>query len=268
MFNFVKYSTRLLQSGKQNYYGDAETAAQPFLPPKDTKDELADDLSVSRAKKCTWHLPVAYVMCFAGGILATLLAAWVEHRFFPTTFTTKNLGPIPAFPLLEKSFEPNHLFEGGSETADDAWDRLIPPNSALFVPGAKEKWGLKPGVPPVFDYSLPSDEFYSVAAIHQIHCLNMIRKGYWGSSNSNSSEEAVQKHSKGHVEHCFEYLRQSLMCLGDTTIENRDIIESTATSGWHVQRKCYDYKALYDYHVDQQRLFNETVLPSLRNANQ
>jgi len=48
-----------------------------------------------------------------------------------------------------------------------------------------------------------------------------------------------------HVAHCFDYLRQALMCAGDMTIEHA--MESplgqkrTTTDGWGVKHQCSDW---------------------------
>jgi hypothetical protein len=45
------------------------------------------------------------------------------------------------------------------------------------------------------------------------------------------------------MRHCFDYLRQSLMCAADATLEPVDPARGGVT-GWHNPRVCRDYNAL------------------------
>ena len=51
-----------------------------------------------------------------------------------------------------------------------------------------------------------------------------------------------------HRNHCLEYLRQSIMCNGDTNVEQRIVqeIRPAHTPGWDTKR-CRDYDALKDW---------------------
>lgn len=43
-----------------------------------------------------------------------------------------------------------------------------------------------------------------------------------------------------HIRHCFDYLRQALMCAADTNMEVLDP-ETHTTSGWGQGKRCRDY---------------------------
>lgn len=43
-----------------------------------------------------------------------------------------------------------------------------------------------------------------------------------------------------HIRHCFDYLRQALMCAADTNMEVLDP-ETHTTSGWGQGKQCRDY---------------------------
>lgn len=44
-----------------------------------------------------------------------------------------------------------------------------------------------------------------------------------------------------HVRHCFDYIRQALMCAADTNMEVVDH-ETHLTNGWGQPKQCRDYK--------------------------
>ena len=49
-----------------------------------------------------------------------------------------------------------------------------------------------------------------------------------------------------HVRHCIDYLRQSLMCLADTTIEHLDE-KVGGVKGFGTQHQCKDFKQLVQW---------------------
>ncbi|KAF7312836.1 hypothetical protein MKEN_00967500 [Mycena kentingensis (nom. inval.)] len=83
-------------------------------------------------------------------------------------------------------------------------------------------------------------EPFAVSMYHQIHCLNGIRSALL----SPPSERTP--HGDGHMNHCFNYLRQLLVCRADTTLEPTQIIRKdgkvfAAASGEGVVHKCRDW---------------------------
>ncbi|MCJ1259228.1 hypothetical protein MMC24_007064 [Lignoscripta atroalba] len=58
--------------------------------------------------------------------------------------------------------------------------------------------------------------------------------------------------SNGHLNHCFDYLRQAIMCNGDTamdkyafTMDNGKLIHGV--NGWGTTHQCRDFNAIYDF---------------------
>ncbi|KAI1351456.1 hypothetical protein F5Y01DRAFT_282397 [Xylaria sp. FL0043] len=85
-----------------------------------------------------------------------------------------------------------------------------------------------------------SPEIHCLAVFHQLHCLDIIRSGYW------SAMDGVEPshHAKpSHLRHCFDYLRQSVMCSADTNLE--PVIEGRGgVNGFGSDRKCRDFGRL------------------------
>jgi hypothetical protein len=59
-----------------------------------------------------------------------------------------------------------------------------------------------------------------------------------GREGSNITQEEVE-----HSAHCFDYLRQSIMCAGDTNLEGK----SETGPGWGSEHQCVDYDALLEW---------------------
>lgn len=93
-----------------------------------------------------------------------------------------------------------------------------------------------------------------------------MRAHYWQiKTGGPSTPKYTEEKWDVHVDHCFEYLRQSTLC-GRATFEiegytplfvgNGEV--ATTVSGWGVEHSCIDYDALYKYQVDQEAAYNLT----------
>lgn len=94
--------------------------------------------------------------------------------------------------------------------------------------------------------SSPGANGYSIANFHQYHCLWMIMRAY-GHSRFNTSD--ADPDGMRHVMHCFDYLRQSVLCAGDSALEGKSTLVPSMTDGWgnvHVCKK-YDDQAKWIY---------------------
>ncbi|KAI4695001.1 uncharacterized protein J4E84_001625 [Alternaria hordeiaustralica] len=58
-----------------------------------------------------------------------------------------------------------------------------------------------------------------------------------------------------HIQHCFEYLRQALICAADTNLEDtkeevdEDGLLGVATKGWGSERVCRDFEAVKEWAI-------------------
>ncbi|KAI0866594.1 hypothetical protein F4860DRAFT_457869 [Xylaria cubensis] len=146
--------------------------------------------------------------------------------------------PPTTTPIL---FEEQPLFVGPpTHISDLAWEDLIP---------------LGRGFIEISDFG--SSTRYCVSAFHQLHCLDMLRHGYFAAiSNAKSDLEAGSLTTPSpHMKHCFDYLRQALMCAADPTLEIRN--ESVhGVTGWGTSHQCRDFKALKRW-TEEHRYNNE-----------
>jgi hypothetical protein len=147
------------------------------------------------------------------------------------------------------------------------------------------RWNLSGGFPApaaAKDQYGPETEFYMIAAFHQMHCLVSPNKSpAWVSADNSQvslkeyfdmvnhvldnqdftvTPEKLQKSLKNdptheHYKHCFIYLRQSLLCLGDTTVEPaivRDGVRIGEYTAWGLGRECRDWNAIADFATENQ----------------
>ncbi|TFK69892.1 hypothetical protein BDN72DRAFT_839799 [Pluteus cervinus] len=82
---------------------------------------------------------------------------------------------------------------------------------------------------------------YGVSMWHQMHCLNHIRHVLVSGDDGSD-----------HIAHCFQYLRQGILCAADTTLEwggpGRELSSGEiVATGDNIVHKCRDWKQVYDY---------------------
>ncbi|GAO17430.1 hypothetical protein UVI_02052290 [Ustilaginoidea virens] len=125
-----------------------------------------------------------------------------------------------------------------------AWNKLMPVGRGFVIVKNETVLPEQPGL----NQSI-SEQKAMVAVFHQLHCLYMAREGFYSAVEGN-----VNKVSSAHLTHCFDYLRQTIMCFGDTTLEwlpapPNDI----GSTGWGFEHTCRDYGAIAEW-AEQNRL--------------
>ncbi|KAJ7661184.1 hypothetical protein B0H17DRAFT_898944, partial [Mycena rosella] len=83
---------------------------------------------------------------------------------------------------------------------------------------------------------------FAVALYHQLHCINGVRSAYVWTRDGRFKTEAARLGAFGHVNHCFDVLRQSLLCKADTTL-----IPAGAADQAGVTRRCRDWAQVREY---------------------
>ncbi|QIW95205.1 hypothetical protein AMS68_000723 [Peltaster fructicola] len=136
--------------------------------------------------------------------------------------------------------------------SDQAWFSLMPPGKGFVQVEDAGRFNLKPGLS-ISAHS--SGDMYNIAAFHQLDCLSSIREYLWHlkfAVDTNKTEQLrpiLLDPQEDHILSCFDYLRQSIMCAGDTTLEwpAEDSHGRQATvDGWGVPHHCVDWNALLE----------------------
>ncbi|PQE27914.1 Tat pathway signal sequence protein [Rutstroemia sp. NJR-2017a BBW] len=125
--------------------------------------------------------------------------------------------------------------EAPSNLTNQRWESLFPLNGGFFQHPAV-------GPDPV-----------AFSVFHQLHCLDGIRHAYWTMRNGNHSEEGNSHHAEHsadtHIRHCLEYIRQSLICSADTTIElaEKAAEGKVGVRGFGTEHICRDFHQLVEW---------------------
>ncbi|KAF7508281.1 hypothetical protein GJ744_009426 [Endocarpon pusillum] len=119
---------------------------------------------------------------------------------------------VPLEPL-SIAFRSNRTFlQRPSNESNAIWSSLYPGNHGFF------------------NYPDKNPRRSTFAGFHQLHCVDTLRRGFyqvWDAktaleNGTNPAHLPPESITLNHVLHCIEFLRQSVMCHADTTIEAKD----------------------------------------------
>ncbi|KAK3401313.1 hypothetical protein B0T20DRAFT_430216 [Sordaria brevicollis] len=198
--------------------------------------------------------------------------------------TLKDFGINPNTPLPREIFTnrrnvpfiPHREFMGPSQEANENWYRITEGSDTIYLPNPSE-YGLQdPGIrAPFFMFNTPPpsaankpnlNNFYVLNTFHQLHCVNVARQRYnqlvYKGINALSGS-FVDNDWLEHLEHCFEYLRLSIMCADYMTLESDSPPGSPeeytkGNLGWGVVHSCVDWDRLVGYQREMVGVYNAT----------
>ncbi|KAG1852834.1 hypothetical protein DFJ58DRAFT_745990 [Suillus subalutaceus] len=176
--------------------------------------------------------------------------------FSPANEAVESIGIVK----FNGSFGATSIYRGSpSPELDAAWDSIS--FNARPIRMTLEQL-LRTGEKPSPSMARYPDEYgggymATVEAIHQLHCLDMLRRVSWGDHyyhNGNMHESPEE--FRTHIDHCIEMLRQLTMCAGDTTMITHDWVEGRTTpfADFNVHHQCRNFEKVLNW-VDEHRVF-------------
>jgi hypothetical protein len=63
--------------------------------------------------------------------------------------------------------------------------------------------------------------------------------------------------NESHVDHCFDYLRQAIMCAGDLSLEHSVVPDEFGFNGWGTAHQCADWETMWD--IATQRRYDQST---------
>ncbi|KAF3013785.1 hypothetical protein E8E14_010702 [Neopestalotiopsis sp. 37M] len=83
---------------------------------------------------------------------------------------------------------------------------------------------------------------------HQLHCLYAIAEVF--SAYSGNVTSKIPQESPWHLAHCFDYIRQAIMCAGDIALEGKETTFPKGfigSDGWDAKHVCKSYDEVLEY---------------------
>ncbi|KAI1337278.1 hypothetical protein F5Y15DRAFT_418043 [Xylariaceae sp. FL0016] len=112
---------------------------------------------------------------------------------------------------LEVEFSEHDDYKSLSPEYDYLWEDLLTPNGGFLIQEDPEERQLRK---------------YGIGMFHQLHCLQMIRGSLQVAQVPGAVNHAHGQHAHSgdasadaHVLHCLDYLRQTILCMADDTLE-------------------------------------------------
>ncbi|KAJ7641908.1 hypothetical protein FB45DRAFT_901322 [Roridomyces roridus] len=144
---------------------------------------------------------------------------------------------IPPSPSLDAAWD--NLYNFGVTQIPKSKARLLP-NKTAAIPGDES------------NYIIELDVF------HNLHCLNMVRKALHPEHYAGPEIMPLS-----HLDHCVDWMRQSLMCAGDTSavVWQWDPVQNITTFQGSVAHTCRNFDKLREWAKENeiQRRFDNSV---------
>lgn len=160
-----------------------------------------------------------------------------------TIIFKKSKSPVPEFPrkvytfTKDATFLDEHMLFNRTDTFRTLhnWIPLSSESRGYVRFDEKDSYDLpQPYITPIDRYT--EGPGYMVTLYHQLHCLSyLVEHLQAGYSGARLTEEVAH-----HAAHCFDYIRQGIMCAADTTLEG----QTEAGPGWGSKHECKDYDAV------------------------
>ncbi|QDS71060.1 hypothetical protein FKW77_008682 [Venturia effusa] len=162
-------------------------------------------------------------------------------------------GIVPPFPSTSKTFRHDSIFWPFKDVdlanvAESKWNfiveewRIIRPFGGGWL--KVDDWDQHILPRPVRLDVTKMIPMYSISIFHQLHCLTAIFSEYLTARQGKAPEADLS-----HTLHCYDYLRQTVMCHGDSTLEYvaEGRSQETLEYGYESPRVCRDFNAVLNY---------------------
>ncbi|KAI6092237.1 hypothetical protein F4821DRAFT_159472 [Hypoxylon rubiginosum] len=199
--------------------------------------------ALEKRNKWYWGSPRSLVVVFA----FILLSAVVLGYQILGGGWGKRKSPIPFIPTETVVFGNNSHFNSPPTPENDAmWMDLLGPGMGFVAIQNPSQYGLPPGISD--EHNPPDVEVFGISMFHQLHCLMIIRDVFWANAGSKEADEEEVHH----VNHCFDYIRQGIMCAGDMSIEGAAKMREGDThvdrvNGYGSSHQCKNYQSSRDW---------------------
>ncbi|KZL85122.1 hypothetical protein CI238_09347 [Colletotrichum incanum] len=194
------------------------------------------------------HLFYAFLLILVASISPHTLPSKAQREYYgdEPVRTELRLSTVP------KTFELDLKYAmPPSPEVNEAWASLFPKEGGFFK---------HPKLAP---------QKSCIAVFHQLHCLDMIRQALYearpdmieqahnGSNPANpesdhgTTHDHNHAHDMYHIGHCFDLIRQSIICKPDLTIEVGDPAVGGVT-GFGTEHQCVNWQQLMDWMRDNE----------------
>ncbi|KAF2133691.1 hypothetical protein P153DRAFT_330107 [Dothidotthia symphoricarpi CBS 119687] len=136
---------------------------------------------------------------------------------------------------INQTFAPSNTSEFFKPETLQAWNELMPVGMGFQqIPDPSTYHDLP--TPIIW----PNATVYTTSMTHQLHCLYAVVQVY----SAMKSDHALEEDHHWHMIHCFDYMRQAIMCSADMALEGLETTfpdHNGGSDGWDSKHVCRDY---------------------------
>ncbi|CAF9937248.1 MAG: hypothetical protein ALECFALPRED_007152 [Alectoria fallacina] len=199
-----------------------------LLQNKEHDEEVATpsgiDTGTVNPKLWKWTTAMAGFLCGCVFTIVSLVAG--HHALSNETTFAGDVSFLTPPGLISKDFTLDERFRlKPSPESDEAWRSILPDGLGVVQ---------HPAIGP---------EIVSLAFVHQLHCLDIIRQDYFAAQDCTTTSETNK-----HVVHCLDYVRQALQCHADTNLEFR-VVSGTGDAAFtgYSGHRCRDFDRVFRF---------------------
>ncbi|KAK3319770.1 hypothetical protein B0T19DRAFT_433015, partial [Cercophora scortea] len=229
---------------------EEEKASQEEVPFLQVDDELVQhegrrDKTRRRSRGlsvCLWILilEVLNVLFFVGGpaLLARVKGSSTNHR--------EQISSYDALAQVNTIWDESEPWD----QSEAAWEAGAVVESGVV--SLSEEWVLQNGIRPSAPTpGRPGEMVYQVDAFHYLYCLYFLRKLFLTEDYASGSSR-LGPITRGHVQHCLNYLRRGVTCNADISLGPTTTYDDYGVNSTH---QCRDFDAVLDW-VEKNRWKN------------
>ena len=152
---------------------------------------------------------------------------------------------------INQTFAPYNTSDFFKPEVLRAWNELIPIGMGFQHIKRPELYHDLP-TPIIWDQN---KTVFTTSMTHQLHCLYAVVEVYSGLK----SNVALPEDHHWHMIHCFDYMRQAIMCSADMALEGLETTfpdHNGGSDGWDSKHVCRDYSKVRS-HLEKVRAYDD-----------
>ncbi|KAK0652484.1 hypothetical protein B0T16DRAFT_426963 [Cercophora newfieldiana] len=154
---------------------------------------------------------------------------------------------------MDQSYAPMNTSEFFTDEVLEKWNHLMPKGMGFVWVNETHKYHDLPT--PV---EWPDKTVFTTSLTHQLHCLFAIVQTYSGLK----ADHPIPDDHHWHMIHCFDYMRQAIMCSADMALEGHETTfpdDNGGSDGWDSKHICKDYSQVIGY-LESVRAYDDQVI--------
>ncbi|KAG9240322.1 hypothetical protein BJ878DRAFT_299529 [Calycina marina] len=154
---------------------------------------------------------------------------------------------------VNQTYAPSNTSEFFTPEVLDAWNKLMPIGMGFQEVKEPEKYHDLP-----HKIMWPDKTVFTTSMTHQLHCLFAIVQTYSGIKANHTLEEDHH----WHMIHCFDYMRQAILCSADMALEGLETTfpdHNGGSDGWDSKHVCKNQEEVRGY-LESVRAYDDQLI--------